>query len=232
MKKIFLLSLFLCFSAYLFAQDIIVTIENDSIEAKVLKTYDAVVKYVLFDDQQGTSFFIAKAKINSILYENGVVENFESATVNSAQSNTKPDVSASTEKVFNNVIRLKPLATVIAAFQGIFEIDIQYARYLTPKFAIPVEVDFFGATGLGMGFALMTGIEAVPATHRQKSGLFLSALAGVIVYEGAGFVANPNIGYQLVTKKGFVFNTALGAMYSGLTNRVTLRISLDFGFAF
>jgi hypothetical protein len=60
----------------------------------------------------------------------------------------------------------------------------------------------------------------------------LNALAGVIVYYDAGFVANANIGYQLVTKKGFVFATAIGPMYSGLTNKVTARFSLDFGVAF
>jgi len=236
MKKIIFLSLLLCFSASLFSQDVIVTIENDTIEAKILKVYESAVKYAFFDDQEGTSYFISKTKIKTITYENGMVESFEGAPANAAQSNVvannKANGTANPEKVFKNVVRLKPLATIIAAAQGFFEIDVQYARYLTPKFGIPVEVDFFGAYGLGMGFSFMTGIEAVPATHRQKSGLFLNALAGVIVYEEAGFIANPNIGYQLVTKKGFVFNTAIGAMYNGLTNSVTARFSLDFGFAF
>jgi len=236
MKKLVLFFLFLSFSACLLAQDIIVTQEDKVIEAKILKIYEAVIKYALYNDQDETAYFLSKAKIKSITFENGTVEYFDESKTNTAQPNftvnTNADNIKPQEKVFSNVVRLKPLATIIAAIQGMFEIDIQYARYLTPKFGIPVEVDFFGVSGLGMGFAFMTGIEAVPATHRQKSGLFLNALAGVIVYEGAGFIANPNIGYQLVTKKGFVFNTALGALYSGLTNEVTLRISIDFGFAF
>jgi hypothetical protein len=153
---------------------------------------------------------------------------FAQETVN---TDTPPPVNTS-EKVFYNVIKIKPVATISSAILGFLEFDFQYTRFLTKKVGIPIELDFFGANGYGMGFALMTGIEAIPATHRQKSGLLLNALAGVIVYEKAGFVANPNIGYQLVTKKGFVFAATIGPMYSGLTEKITLRFSLDFGFAF
>jgi len=43
MKKLTLLSLFLCFSSCLFSQDIIITKENDTIKAKILTEYDAVI---------------------------------------------------------------------------------------------------------------------------------------------------------------------------------------------
>jgi len=236
MKKIFLLSLFICFLGPLFSQDIIVTMNNDTIEAKVLTVYDAVIKYVLFNNQDGAAQFIAKAKIKTVAYENGSVENYEKANINAAQSNIIINNNANPkkqdEKIFHNILKIKPLATILAAFLGFFEVDIQYARYLTPKLAIPVEVDIFAALGFGMGFGVLTGIEAVPATHRQKSGFYLNALAGFIAFDGVGFIANPNAGYQLVTKGGFVFSATIGAMYSGLTNAITPRISLDFGFAF
>ncbi|MCL1851347.1 MAG: hypothetical protein FWF70_08120 [Bacteroidetes bacterium] len=236
MKKTFLLLSFLCFSASVFAQDVIITKENERIVAKVLKVYDAVVKYALFSDPDGETFLISKTKINTILYEDGVVETYDNTSANNVESKTVSDKTPmpinSSEKIFHNVIKLKPFATIVGLIIGLVEFDIQYTRYLTNKVGIPVEVDLFGAPGYGMSFALMTGIEAVPATHRQKSGLLLNALVGAIVYDKAGVLVNANIGYQLVTKKGFVFATTIGPMYSGLTNKVTVRFSLDFGVAF
>ena len=250
MKKIVLLASLLCFAASLFAQDIIVTKDNERIEAKIVKTYDAVIKYALFSDPDGETFLMAKSKIVTILYEDGLVETYENAGTNNAQSNNvtanNKTAEAATEKVFKNVIRVNPLATAIAAFGGIFQVDLFYSRYLLPKLAIPVEVTFSSATGL-KEFVFMTGIEAVPATHRQKSGLFLNGLVGIDVVRidankigisnigivnGVGFVANPNIGYQLVTKNGFAFNAEIGGVYYSLINSVNLRFLIAFGFAF
>jgi len=236
MKKLVLLFLFLSFSACLFAQDIIITQEDKVIEAKILKVYEAVIKYTLYNNQDETAYFLSKTKIKSITFENGDVEYFDEPKTNTAQPYSTVNTNAGNvkpqEKVFTNIVRLKPLATIIAAALGMIEVDIQYAHYFNPKVAIPVEVDVFGAPGLGAGFIFMTGIEAVPATHRQKSGLFLNALAGVAVYEGVGFIVNPNIGYQLVTKKGFVLNSTLGVVYNGLTKEIAPRFSIDVGFAF
>ena len=94
----------------------------------------------------------------------------------------------------------------------------------------------------------------MPLTHQQKSGLFLQGLLGIIyashfreivkyyynplVYEEevvsakAGLVLNANVGYQLITKRGLVFNAAVGPMFNTLTKKVTARISIDFGVAF
>jgi len=232
MKKIFLLFLFFSFFTGLFAQDIIITKKGERIEAKVITVYEAVIKYALFSDPDGPTFLIMKSKIESLTYANGVVEILENEKSNTAESNVIALNTAKPEKIFKNVIKVKPLATVIGAVLGFFELDLQYARYLTPKIAIPVEVDFVGGGNLGMAFGFMTGIEGVPVTHRQKSGLYLNALAGVIIYDGVSVLANPNIGYQLITKSGFAFSATIGALYSGYTNVVTPRFSLDFGFAF
>jgi hypothetical protein len=234
MKKLILLSSLLCFTICLFAQDIIVTKDNERIEAKVLKTYDAVIKYALFSDPNGETFLMAKSKIVTILYEDGVVETFENAGANTAQQNAianNKTVAADNEKIFKNVIKLKPLSTIISAFSGILDINLQYTRYLTPKVGIPLELDF--ATAYGMtGFNAMTGVEAVPATHRQKSGLLINVLAGILVVDDVGLAVNINIGYQLVTKKGFVFATTIGPRYNTIENKISPRISIDFGFAF
>jgi len=235
-KKYYLLPLLFSLSAILFAQDIIITKKGDTIEAKVITVYEAVIKYAHFSDPDGPTSLILKSNIESLTYENGIVENLEVIKKNTAASNFTSHIdgnnNAKPERIYKNLIRFKPLATVMGLAFGIFEFDLQYARYITPKFAIPIEIDFLIGGDFGTAFAFMTGIETVPITHRQKSGLFFNALAGIIVYGEVSFIANPNIGYQLVTKNGFVFNVALGPLYSGYTNAVTARFSLDVGFAF
>ena len=195
---------------------------------------------------------IGKSEFNAIEYKIDEVEKttkehsvaqqtpattFQSTAVNSnsVKESTYQDFS---EKEFKNVIRINPLAIIIAAaeYDGL-ELDMQYARYITPKVAIPVELDIF-LSDWGNGFALLTGIEAVPVTtKRQKSGLFLNALAGIIVlddvgYSEAGLMTTANIGYQLMTKKGFVFNVAIGSRYDTITEEIRGNFMLSVGFAF
>ena len=145
-----------------------------------------------------------------------------------------------TEKEFKNVIRFNPLATIITVVAEMdLELDMQYARYITPKVAIPVELDllFSGYQGRESGFALLTGIEAVPlTTNRPKNGLFLNALAGIIFLNigngETGLMATANVGYQLMTKKGFVFNAAVGPRYDTITEEIRGNFMLSVGFAF
>ncbi|MCL2435855.1 MAG: hypothetical protein FWD09_06945 [Lentimicrobiaceae bacterium] len=225
MKQFLFLSLLLSFSTYLFSQDIIITKTGERIEAKVLTEHKTVIKYALFSDPDGPAQFIVKEKIAAIAYENGEVATFESAKIDTVKPNP--------ETIYKNIVRFKPLATILAgAVFGYFELGVHYARYLGPKVAIPVEFDFFAMTNVGAGVALMTGIEALPLTHRQKSGLYLNGLIGIWRFKGVSFVANVNIGYQLVTKKGFVLNANLGPRYHGLTKKVDLRYTIDIGFAF
>jgi hypothetical protein len=128
------------------------------IEAKILKSYDAVIKYAPFSDPEGEPLFISKDKILTILYEDGVVETFNTDNTKNADNvnnidNAKSNVTnnkttpvPSTEKTFYNVVKFKPFATIYALIYGSIEVDIQYTRYLTPKVGIPVEVGLLGKT--------------------------------------------------------------------------------------
>ena len=229
MKKALFLSIFLCFSICSFSQDIIITKDNERIEAKVLEINETDVMYELFFNPDGVTYLVSKSNIKTIVYQNGTVENF--GNENTVVIIELPE-KQETEKIFKNVIRFNPLATILGALSlGVFEFDMQYAHYFTRKVALPVEAEIF--VGSGMGFSLLTGIEAVPATHRQKSGLFLQGLVGVVMVEGDwGFAVNPNIGYQLMTRKGFVFNVVMGPTYNTISEKIGLRFLLGLGFAF
>ena len=232
MKKTLFLSLFLTFSVCLFSQDIIITKESERIYAKVLSINETDVKYELFHNQDGAVYLIYKSNIKTIIFQNGTVENFDND--NTVVVIVEQPEEPKTEKIFKNVIRFNPLATIQGAILlGGFDFNVQYAHYFARKIAVPVEIEVFIGGRAGMGFSLMSGIEAVPATHRQKSGLFLQGLAGfVMIDNNFGFAANTNVGYQLMTKKGFVFNAAMGPMYNTITGKISLRLLLGVGFAF
>ena len=113
---------------------------------------------------------------------------------------------------------------------------------------MPFELDLVLGGDIGVGFAFLTGVEAVPVTHQDKSGLFLNVLFGLELfwpysysaYYGLkpkavtfyGGIVNANIGYQLITKGGFVLNATAGAIYNSLAKQVTPRFMLNIGFAF
>ena len=244
MKKLILISLSFGFSVCLFSQDIIITQNNESIRVKVLEINETDIKCVYFHNQDGPTYVISKSKIKSIVYENGLVESFdEAANAPVVAANTpapiinnyvikESRIKLEDEKEFKNVVRFDPFSTIVLAPFGLFALDVQYARYLTPKIAIPVNLQVIAGGGIG-GFTLLSGIEAVPVTHRQKSGLFLNALAGITYLDyDTGFAARANIGYQLVSRKGFAFNVAIGPGYDTITGKVGITGMLSFGFAF
>jgi hypothetical protein len=100
MKKSTLLFFFLCFSASLLAQDIIITKDNVRIEAKVLMEYEAVIKYSLFNTLTDSTYLIPKAKINTITYENGKVVSYEDIDFRAPNVTNNNKTTKKTEKNF------------------------------------------------------------------------------------------------------------------------------------
>ena len=241
MKKITLVFLFLCFSVSMLAQDIILTKENERIEAKVLMEYEAVIQYRLFDAPTDSTCFIKKEKINTITYANGKVVSFEDfnstppKTTISAQAVPPNDpvakLPAKKQNEFKCLVRFKPIATIAGAILGIFNYEMVAVPYVHPKIGIPVEVQFAFANRTS-GIAVLTGIEAVPVTHQEKSGLYLNyEIGGIFIAGYLGLGTAAHVGYQLVTKKGFVLTPALGFQYDTLSQKISFHYMLDIGFA-
>ena len=250
MKKIILVFILSSFSVFLLAQDIIITQDNETIKAIIVTEYEAVIKYALYDDPDGPTHLILKSKINSIAYKNGRVEYFD---IPSVSTPANPNIIAvdnnpvvSQEKIRNNMIRINPLVPILGAIMfGMIDIEFQYAGYIAPKVAIPIDIEFGGINDVGMVAILMTGIEVVLATHRQKSGPVLQAFVGPYINaidvvarnhyrlnRGVWVAAKAGIGYQLVSKSGFVLNTAVGLKYNSFENRIAFNIDLNLGVAF
>lgn len=151
-------------------------------------------------------------------------------TTNNAAVVVPPSVKEQTQ--FDCLVKFKPLATILGIALGMFNFELGVVPYITPKIGIPVEVQIAVTNG-DSGVALFSGIEAVPVTHREKSGLFLDLLAGgmLISRSDLGFCAMAHVGYQLVSKKGFVLNPAVGIQYDTIMNIPGLHIKIDIGFA-
>ena len=223
------------------AQDIIITKDNERIEVNVLMEYDAVIQYRFFKTSTDSTYLIPKAKINTITYKSGKVVSFEDfnptplTTTITAQAVTQTDPIAKSpvrnQNEFIYLVKFKPLATIIGAITGMFDFEVAVVHYVHPKIGIPVELQIAYYNKL-FGVVLMSGIEAVPATHREKSGLYLNyEIGGIFVAGIFGLCTGGHLGYQLVTKKGLVFTPALGVQYETISNKVGLHLMFDIGFA-
>lgn len=82
------LILFLLCSVTLFAQDIIVHKNGNTILSKVVEIGATEVKYKKFSNLNGPTYTIAKAEILVINYENGEKENFNNAQASGSIVNT------------------------------------------------------------------------------------------------------------------------------------------------
>ena len=130
------------------------------------------------------------------------------------------------------LVRLRPLATIIPLMLGGFEIVADWVPYVSPNVGIPIEIDFAYILDIP-GFGMMAGIEAVPLRHKEKSGLYITGLAGPFFIDGSVFfMARANIGYQIVANSGFVFTPAIGAKYNSLLKKFSADLMLDIGFAY
>lgn len=131
---------------------------------------------------------------------------------------------------WGGTVRFKPLPAVLGLFSGIVSVTMDWVPYVTPNVGIPVELDFAAAGGVA-GFGIYTGLEGAIG-RKEKNGLFLAALAGPMFINGkVYFAAKSDIGYQLVTDRGFVFTPAVGFKFSNLTG-FGLDYMLDIGFAY
>jgi len=133
---------------------------------------------------------------------------------------------------FSGLVKFKPVATIAGLFLAGLNLELAIVPYVTSKVGIPIEIQIAYIEG-SIGFALLTGIEAVPFTHREKSGLYLNFEVGTILVSQnePGFCTMGHFGYQLVTKGGFVLTPALGFKFDTITYQFAPHILIDIGFA-
>jgi hypothetical protein len=90
-KYLFLTVIVILLASASYAQDIIITTKAEKISAKVTEVDVEVIKYKMFDYQDGPTYTIKKSEIASIIYQNGQVEVFEQTK---AEESKKPEQEA------------------------------------------------------------------------------------------------------------------------------------------
>ncbi len=75
-------------------------------------------------------------------------------------------------------------------------------------------------------------VDWIPYINREKNGMYLSFLIGIYTIQNYSiFTLKTDIGYQLITRKGFVFTPAAGIKYNELTG-TSFDLMIDIGFAY
>lgn len=144
------------------------------------------------------------------------------------------------ENTWKGIVRFNPADIFINihnALPGLYVTWIPY--YVLPNLGIPVELDMNFGWGVlpGVEISLLSGVEYIPfgPAGKDKNGLFLDTKIGLSLFfnEGAKafFIAKANVGYQLITKKGFVLTPGAGVVYNGRSG-FGLNVMLDLGFAY
>ena len=80
MKKFILSLVAICVATVLFAQDVIVTIDEQQISAKILEISSSEVKYLDFNNQDGPVYVLSIQEILSIQLANGDIKSYERKT--------------------------------------------------------------------------------------------------------------------------------------------------------
>lgn len=94
MKKAFLILCAAFVAMGVYAQDIIVTRNSQRIEAKILEVSSAEIKYKEFNNQDGPTFVLTAAEINTIIYQNGTVKVFDQPVAQPVQQQYAPVYAA------------------------------------------------------------------------------------------------------------------------------------------
>ena len=143
------------------------------------------------------------------------------------------------DNTWKGTVRFNPADNMINLHNAMPGLYVTWTPFILPNLGIPAELDInFGWGALpGVQISLLSGVEYVPIgpTANKKSGLFLDAKIGLSFFVNDGiklfFVSKANIGYQLITKRGFVFTPGAGIVYNGRSG-FGLNVMLDLGFAY
>jgi hypothetical protein len=182
MKKLSLLFTALLAASSVFAQDVIVTTDSQTIEAKVVEITDSQIRYHKFSNLDGPIFNISKSNVLRIAYENGETENFIGAGELKINKNSRYTIggvrmsraqvlriAAPYDDVVRNIragVRLKKAAIVTGCVGGgitalgiVFTITSLSSNLL---YGIDDYDDALVNTGLGiMGAGILIGLPSI-----------------------------------------------------------------------
>ena len=174
------------------AQDVIITTEGKKINSKVIEVNENDIRYILFDNPSGPTYFMKKSEIASILYENGYVDVFKFPQQQTYNHYTQCDL--------RNAKGMRNAGIVLFSSGMAFTFPVGISLFASGLFINDAQV-MAGVCFMGVGSALtVSGIVmwAVGQTRMDKIKRF-----------------NPN-GFSLFENEKVQFNLAIGGNSMGL----------------
>lgn len=225
------LTLFLLFSVTLFAQDIIVQNNGNTILSKVIEIGSTEVKYKKFSNLNGPTYTIAKAEILVINYENGEKESFTNAQSPSSvvktnnigkrmlSDNELLKVDKNLRITNENVKKLRRNAVIV----GVIGLGVGTALILKENAESGYWINDGAIFGLGaiiggaciVGSATYACVNLIKANKMQKE-LYSYAHSTPIFQENIVF-SNGNTlsaGIDMIKGKNFDYTPGLGLRYT------------------
>lgn len=140
MKKYFYFLLIVFSSNIIYAQDIIIKLNNDEIKTRIIEVEDKTIKYKEFGFQDGPTRSIKTSEVFMVLYENGKREKF---TALESQTSIENPMIVSQKKITSenvgNVSFSKRMEVLEGDFKNLKEIKnydvvFDYTGVMIPKF--------------------------------------------------------------------------------------------------
>lgn len=216
------LTLFLLLSIKLFAQDVIVQKNGNTILSKVVEIGATEVKYKKFSNLNGPMYTITKAEILVINYENGEKESFSNAQASSSVVNSNnigkrmlSDNELLKIDAYNNMVpqRVKKLRKK-AWIGGIICVGIGGAVFTNYMSYGDKELGFIGGTFI-LGGVIYAGVNLYKANKLQKefdSYVYSTPIFQENIKFGNGSMLSA--GVDFIKGKKFGYTPGLGLRYN------------------
>ena len=195
MKKLFILALFVIGFVNVYAQDILQLKDGLKIEVKLIEVGESSIKYKRWDNLNGPSYTISITKVSSILYENGVLEEFD------VDFTAKSDIAASIDNATTNVSNTIYNSGNTIAREIDNSVELRKGELLNQAHTLKLLGGISVAVGVGVGITVgvLTEVYWLAGVLPAVGGLVGGICFGIAGNKTrlANSIAMTNIGYDI-----------------------------------
>jgi len=219
MKNIVILILLLATSiSYSSAQDLLYSKTGEVLRVKILEVGETQIRFLKFNDQQGTTYNAQVSKVEKIVFENGHVEKFLDKT---QRERPEPNIATRSPREIReeNIRRLSGKQfTISAAFfgqGGMFSGNFQYKLIKKTKWVHPYIKGGLGFTNKKLYLPHSVTLGVGNLRHQFEfgvGGIYVASLSSAndILQFWYGnepkYIVHPIYGYRYVNPAGFYFS--------------------------
>lgn len=241
------ITLILCAAQTLMAQDVIVTLQAERIDAKVMEVSESEIKYKKASNPDGPLFVLSTDKISSILYANGEVQLF-GQTQQPKVVVEQPKQIAYNRKIEESTVLFRDRSYIVKNDIGIYEPqnlrellgEIEYDNYLDAQrtYGRGATELTFGWLDAAVGILMVVlGAEA-QNTYVVAGGLVLCIASDILIPVGyivrgvaAGRISRIAEGYNADARRSLGMDMSLSpSLLVGGNGTVAPGVGVTFRF--